>query len=174
MIPDWIIVPICAVLFRLRGSSVIGSTIAGRALWSLGTAFSLVALADELPPPLVETTVTWSWLIVVGATVSLFAGTVVGQFGSIDMGTNEGTLRGDFLRMLLRGVLWVIPLAGFLYLVGFSLFGVLTLVLAGATAPVWYVVGHYGPVPKRGATPFAETALGASIGTGIYYLIQTV
>ncbi len=140
-----------ALMFRLRGASLIGKTTIGRLLFAL----SLGAAAfffGEMP------LLTASLLA-----MALFIGTIFPTFGAIDMGTNGGSLLKKALLMYLRGLLYVAPASLVIFFFSDLWW---YLVIAGASAPIWYGLGHYGPLKKYG-TELGELGLGAAIGTAL-------
>lgn len=144
--------------FWLRGSALFhrvtgcGATTARIVCWSL----PLAALAWVMTPlPL------W-WCAALAA--ALWAGSLLGWWGSIDLGRHEGEWRADFIAHTARGLLWAAP-AG------------LVLIFAGGMGwPLWiagllcgaaYEVG-WRAYPAR-ATEIGEGLFGAMIGAALAF-----
>lgn len=135
-----------AALFRLRGDAIVGSTTAGRLLWSCGMAAGLAVVA-------------FAWWPLILA-LALFVGCLFPWWGSIDMGRNDGTWLKDAALQAIRGVLWVVPAA----VVTTHFAGAWWVVLVGLTAVPFYEIGWRLPLGSWRGSPAGEILFGGAIG----------
>lgn len=97
-------IPLLAFGFWLRGSALFerltgrGATTARLVCWALPCGLAWWALGGNP-------------LYAAGAAVAAWLGTLLGWWGSLDLGRNEGTWLEDFLLHTARGVLWTAPMA---------------------------------------------------------------
>jgi len=145
-----------ALLFRIRGGLQqikLPTTTAGRLAWSIGMPLLAYGLRRDLG--------------LMAMAPAFFLGAVVGMHGFIDMGRNEGTLRGDALTALWRGPVFVWPAAGVIWLLGYAW---VPLGIAGLLCPACYALGHWLPAGPRGLSGGAEKGealFGAVVGIAL-------
>ena len=150
---------LCAAAFRLRGSELWDTwthtgTIGGRVLWAVCVSFCLF--------------VTGCSILALAAVPILFLSAVPGWPQSIDLGSNEGTWKRDFLMMTMRGFLFTFP-AGLLISIfhssWFLVFG-----FSGFLAGVVYTIGSKIPIKLKHleqGPALSEALFGGLVGLSI-------
>lgn len=143
----WFLLLLAAIIggvcFRLKGDSIVAdmlrlssATTIGRLIWAVPVGV-LVGMAHQ----------PFDWLLPVVMIGALFLGTVFPHFGTIDMGTNDGTPLRDMGIMAARGLLYTVPAGAVLYYFG----GGWGVGIVGALAgPLYWASWHWlpkGPAP---------------------------
>lgn len=151
-----------AALFRLRGSELF-ARIVGR---GKTTADAVYAFGLALP-----FTSSLPWFGVPTLAAALWIGGRLGWWKSLSLGRNpaDGTVRAQFTRHTLRGVLWTAPAAMVAFFVGASF---VPLLIAGALCAVAYEAGYRlsdmgGVFSRLGGTEWGELFFGALIGVAL-------
>lgn len=108
------VILLCALIgaaaFRLRGDDILRTwlgwgTLEGRALYASSVALSCTVLTLPVDG--------WALpLLACALVLALFAGSVIGWWQSLDMGTQTGSLARDMALHSLRGVIWTLPAGG--------------------------------------------------------------
>lgn len=151
-----------AALFRLRGSELFARVV-GR-----GKTTADVVYAVGLALPF---TSSMPWFGVPALAAALWVGGRLGWWKSLSLGRNpaDGSVRAQFIRHILRGVLWTAPAAVVAFAVGSS---PVPLLVAGALCAAAYEIGYRlsdkgGVFVRLGGTEWGELLFGALIGVAL-------
>ena len=154
-----------AALFWLRGAAFFNNTF-GRgkttadAVWATG--LSLLAFLNGL-----------IWWAIIPLAFTLWLGGRLPWWRSLSLGRNVADhfipVKEQWLRHSARGVCWTLPAALFMAYLG-HYFGSATLILAGATAPIFWEAG-WRWLPDR-ATEIGELGFGALIAFTLWVALQ--
>lgn len=148
------VILLLAAGFRLRGDAAFhrwtgrGATTARLVAWALPVGLSGFALG-----------LGW-WSLVLG--VAAWAGSLLGWWGSLDLGRQFGGFWRDFALHSARGVMWTAPMAAVLFVAGGAWWWLLA---AGALCGALYEAG-YRAWPARG-TEVGEGLFGGAIGAAL-------
>lgn len=162
------LVPAAALLFRLRGDAIVGSTTAGRLIYAGGLGLLTWALMPLAAP---------AWLAPATA-AGLFLGSLFSWWGDcLDLGTNGGSRLQKTLWMALRGPVFGLPAAPAWWEIEPA--AALALALAGLAAPCWYTAGFWWlpawrPHWAKSANAVGELGLGASLGAALAFAVGRV
>lgn len=163
------------ILFRIRGGAFgdeirkyiykgYGATTSRLVVWSLPMTLLLF-----LSQP------SHAWWIYPLFFLSIYLGTIIGWWRSIDMGRVEGKWFQDFVFQTIRGVLWTLPAAAVVFYVG-SISTMIALLVAGLLCGVLYELGWRVRLPRsiaeskfdlRTGPELGELFFGAAIGLAI-------
>lgn len=157
-----ILAAIGAALFRLRGSDLF-ARVTGRGKTTADVVYAVgLALLFIFSMP---------WWGVPALALALWLGGRPGWWKSLSLGRNpvDGSVRAQFVRHTLRGVVWTAPAAAAGLALGAS---PVPLILAGATCALVYEAGYRlsdrgGVFGRFGGTEWGELFFGAMIGVAL-------
>jgi hypothetical protein len=169
-----LVIPWLALMFRLRGGLLgdelhkifkwWGSTPARIIFWGMGSGLAAWWLTNNE--------------LIAGSTIILFyLDSIFGWFDALAMGGQYGKIYfgRDFWLLVLRGVIWTLPIAIILVFFGYTNWW---LFLLGAVCPLCYQLAYFITPPTlviggRNVIPWGEWLFGGVIGITFYLMVVT-
>lgn len=159
-------IALCSVGFRIRGGMLAGTLIETRGQVSrliFAAAAGLTAWTGV------------AWLVALATVPAWWISSTFPLFGGIDLGTRDGSVRGDVLALLGRGALWVVLPVLVLLWGGAPRW--VALPIAGVSMPLCYWLGQRSGIKGWGIgdkdwCETAEAIYGAVLGIGILLAVH--